>query len=62
MLFKWKPKFCKPEQRKDTSYNLRIGEKTFSYELMFWCISSENSGKQESKNTLGIEINQFGDG
>ena len=33
----------------------------FSYELTFWFISIENSGKQKSKNTLRVEINQFCD-
>ena len=27
------------------------------YELMFWFISKENSGKQKSKSTLRVEIN-----
>ena len=31
----------------------------FSYELTFWFISNENGGKQKSKNTLRVEINQF---
>ena len=39
-----------------------MGQNEFSYELTFWLISIENSGKQNSKNTLGVEINQFGDG
>ena len=34
----------------------------FSYELTFWFISIENSDKQKSKNTLRLEIYQFGDG
>ena len=39
--------------------NLPMGQK----ELTFWnFISFENSGKQKSKNTLRVEINQFGDG
>ena len=39
-----------------------MGESSFSYELTFWFISIENGGKQKSKNTLRVEINQFGDG
>ena len=39
-----------------------MAQNEFSYELMFWFISIENSGKQKSKNTLGLEIYQFGDG
>ena len=54
-------KFCKPEQREDNSYNLTVGLSKFSYELTFWFILIENSGKQKSKNTLRIEINQFCD-
>ena len=34
----------------------------FSYELTFWFISIKNSGKQKSKNTLRVELNQFCDG
>ena len=34
----------------------------FFYEWTFWFISFENSGKQKSKNTLRVEINQFCDG
>ena len=34
----------------------------FSYELMFWFILIKNSGKQKSKNTLRVAINQFCDG
>ena len=30
----------------------------FSYALTFWFILIKNSGKQKSKNTLGVEINQ----
>ena len=56
-----KNKFCKPEQREDNSYNLPMGQSKFSYELMFWIISIENGGKQESKNTLRVEINPFCD-
>ena len=43
-----KDKFCKPEQSEDNSYNLPMGQSKFSYELMFWFISIENSGKQKS--------------
>ena len=39
-----------------------MGQSKFSYELTFWFISIENRGKQKSKNTLGVEINQFCDG
>ena len=38
------------------------GQNEFSYELTFWFISIENSGKQKRKNTLRVEINQFCDG
>ena len=63
MLFVLKPKyFLKPEQREDNSYNLSMGQRKFSYELMFWFISVENGSKQKSKNTLRVEINQFCDG
>ena len=55
-------KFCKPEQMEDNIYNLPMGQSKFSYELMFWFISIENGGKQKSKNTLRVEINQFCDG
>ena len=55
-------KFCKPEQRKDNSNNLPIGQSKLSYELTFWFISIENGGKQKSKNTLRVEINLFFDG
>ena len=55
-------KFCKPEQREDNSYNLPMGQSKFSYELMFWFISTENGGKQKRKNTSRVEINQFCDG
>ena len=40
-------KFCKPEQREDTSYNLSMGQSKFSYELMFLFISIEKGGKQK---------------
>ena len=56
------PKFRKPEQREDNSYNLPMGKSKFSYELEFWFISIENGGKQKSKNTSRVEINQFCDG
>ena len=55
-------KNCKPEQREDNSYNLHKGQRRFSYELMFWFITIENGGKQKSKNTLRVEINQFCNG
>ena len=54
--------FCKPEQREDNSYNLPMGQSKFSYGLTFWFISIENGGKQKSKNTLKVEIDQFRDG
>ena len=63
MLFVLKPnKFCKPEQMEDNFYNLAMGQSKFSYELTFWFILIKNSGKQKSKNTLRVEINQFCDG
>ena len=63
MLFVCKPKYiCKPEQREDNSYNLAMGQSKFSYELTFWFILIKNSGKQKSKNTSRVEINQFCDG
>ena len=63
MLFVLKTKtFCKPEQREDNSYNLAMGQSKFSYELTFWLILIQNSGKQKSKNTLRVVINQFYDG
>ena len=55
-------KFCKPEQKEDNFYNIPMGQNKFSYELTFWFISIENGGKQKSKNTLRVEINQFCDG
>ena len=54
-------KFCKPEQREDTSYNLTMGQSKFCYALTFWFILIINSGKQKSKNTLRVEINYFCD-
>ena len=39
-----------------------MGPSKFSYELTFWFISIENDGKQKSKNTLRVAINQFCDG
>ena len=39
-----------------------MGQRQFSYELTFWFILIKNSGKQNSKNTLRVEINQFCDG
>ena len=38
-----------------------MGQSKFSDELTFWCISIENSGKQNSNNALRVEINQFCD-
>ena len=49
-------KFCKPEQREDTSYNLQIGQSKFSYELTFRFISIESGGKQKGKTTLRVVI------
>ena len=54
-------KFCKLGQWEDNSYNLPMGQSKFSYELTFWFILIENGGKQKSKNTLWVEINQFCD-
>ena len=54
-------KFCKPERREDNSYNLPMGKSKFSYELTFWFISIENGGKQKSKSTLRVDIDQFCD-
>ena len=63
MLFVLKSKIiCKPEQREGNSYSFPMGQSKFSYELMFWFISNENGGKQKSKNTLRVEINQFSNG
>ena len=39
-----------------------MGQSKFGYGLTFWFISIENSGKQKSKNTLRVEINQLCDG
>ena len=39
-----------------------MGQSKFCFELTFWSISNENGGKQKSKNTLRVEINQFCDG
>ena len=52
----------KPEQRADNSDNIPVGQSKFSYKLTVWLISIENGGKQKSKNTLRVEINQFCDG
>ena len=42
---------------------LKMVQNGFSYDLTFWFISIENSGKQKkSKNTLREEINPFCDG
>ena len=38
-----------------------MGQSKFSYGLTVWFISIENGGKQKSKNTLRVEINQFCD-
>ena len=38
-----------------------MGQSKFGYELTFWFILIKNSGKQKSKNTLRVEINQFCD-
>ena len=46
----------------DNSYNHPMGQSKFSYELTFWFISIENGGKQNSKNTLRVDINYFCDG
>ena len=54
-------KFCKPKQKEDNSYYLTMGQIKFSYELTFWFILIKTSGKQKSKNTLRVEINQFCD-
>ena len=43
-------------------YNISKGQSKFSFKLTFWLISIENRGKQKSKNTLRVEINQFCDG
>ena len=55
-------KFCKPEQREDSSYNLLVGQSMSSYELTFWFISIESVGKHKRINTLRVEINEFCDG
>ena len=63
MLFVLKLKYlCKPEQRKDNSYNLPVVQSMFSYEMTFWFISIENGGKLKGKNSLRVEINQLCDG
>ena len=49
--------FCKPEQREDKLFKTFHGQNEFSYELTFWFISIDNSGKQKSKNTMRVEIN-----
>ena len=38
-----------------------MGQSKFSDGLTFWFISIENDGKQNSNNTLRVEINQFCD-
>ena len=55
-------KFCKPEQRKDNSYNLAMGQSKFSYELTFWFILIKIVANKKVKKTLRVEINQFCDG
>ena len=62
LSIKTKNKFCKPEQREDNLYNLYKCQSKFSCKLTFWLISIENRGKEKSKNTLRVEINQFCDG
>ena len=47
--------FCKPVQREDKSYNLPMGQSKFRYEL----ISIVNGCKQNDKDTLKVEVNQF---
>ena len=64
MLFVLKPKeILKIGTNKD---NLKSPppprQNEFSYELTFWLILIENSGKQKRLNTLRVEINQFCDG
>ena len=61
-LYSNQNKFCKPDQREDNPYNIPMGQSTFSNELWYWFVSIENGGKQKSKNTLRVEINQFCDG
>ena len=39
-----------------------MGQSKFSYELTFWFISIENSGKQKSNYTLRVDINHLCDG
>ena len=39
-----------------------MGQSMFSYELTFWLISIVNGCKHQDKNSLRVEINQFGDG
>ena len=51
--------FCKIEHREDNSYNIPMRQSKFSFELTFWFISIENGGKQKSKHTLKVEINQL---
>ena len=54
--------FCKSVQMEDNSYNLPMGQSMFRYELTFWLIAIVNVCKQEDKNTLRADINQFFDG
>ena len=61
-LFLNQSKFCKPEQREGNSYNLLMGQSKFSNVLTFWFVSIENGGKQKSKKTFRVEINQLCDG
>ena len=56
-----KMNFVNQNKGKITRNNLPMGQSKFSYELTFWFILIENGGKQKSKNTLGVEINQFCD-
>ena len=53
-------KFCKPEQREDNLKSSQ-GQNEFRYELTFWFISIENSGKQKCKSTLRVEIKKYCD-
>ena len=55
-------KFLKPEQREDNSLKLPMGRMSLAMNWRSSSFSIENSGKQKSKNTLRVEINQFCDG
>ena len=61
-LYRNQRTFFKPEQMENNSYNLPMGQSKFSYGLTFWFIALENGGKQKSKITLRVEINQFCNG